>query len=211
MKIAILFSGAIREDVEMCRDAMKTMISNCTNHEVETFLFTNKNKLANSFIDMVDNILLLRELDKDYMDSLFTARCRWPANPSNTFRAFHRNKTCFEMVNRLPQKFDYVIYCRPDAKIIINDIDSYFSNDKYVVTNSSMQPIEDQFGVATPEIMARAWDYGDFATLNRLYGEANHSEDCLWRIMQMNGVSFDRADHQAFYIKNKPWGDKMFL
>ena len=48
--------------------------------------------------------------------------------------------------------------------------------------------INDQFGIARPDIMYKAWDYLNLDILNKLYGESYNPENCLEKIMKMNGV-----------------------
>lgn len=90
---------------------------------------------------------------------------------------------------------DFVIQSRTDMTIQV-DIKDWLNPGCYTTIhvrgdfpgNPNSEFINDQFGVATPEIMRRAWDYANEETLKKFMSDAQKPEDVFQSILDMNHV-----------------------
>jgi hypothetical protein len=91
---------------------------------------------------------------------------------------------------------DFVVQSRTDITIEIDPF-LWLNKDYYTTihaqdnapNNPNSEFINDQLGVATPEIMRLAWDYGDEMQLREFMDKSERPEDILQFIIDMNGVS----------------------
>lgn len=189
MKIAVCFNGVIRPSLDAFRNNREKLLNCLDGHEVDTYLFSWMYKDTIDASDLVGNIILMREPMNEHIRSYFNynyLRCdrnsveRLP----NHLKTFYRNKFAFDMICNGLIKYDRVIYTRPDLEIEINLEDGWLDKEFYNYPTEQ----NDQFGIATPEIMRAAWNFSNERHLGETMQRSINPEWTMDNIMMYNGV-----------------------
>ena len=204
-KIAIIFRGPIRPDVESVAKNIRLLKENFSKFDVDTYLITWNNIGVSNFItnEGIDNLLIIKEPSKEFISQKLTTRTKENSLFDRNYKAFWSVRTGIKLVLDTKINYDWIVLTRTDLAVHIEDIEKWLSGDDYVMPTQENYIINDQFGIAKPMIMDKAWDYIDLPNLNKLYGQSVNPEDCLKKIMEMNGVNTKKisADFYSLDIK----------
>lgn len=189
MKLAVIFRGPVRPTPSAVLCKVDALLECLRGHEVVTHLWTWQSPAAAEIVHRFDHCHLLPEPDE-----------------SNAFKQFWTLRQA-----TMDVQADFVIQSRTDILIRI-DINDWLIPGQYTTihargdfpNNPNSEFINDQFGVATPEIMRRTWDYKDEETLRQFLAAAKRPEDVFQSILDMNTVPVGIAHTSAWDLdKNR--------
>lgn len=180
MKIDIVFRGPVRPSPEATLHYARTLKDCFVDHDIRTHLWTWDSPNARQIVGCFDHAHLLPEPDTQHL--------KFP----NTAKQFIHLRAATQQ----PTDADFVFQSRTDTEIEI-DPARWLNPGVYTTihaaldlpNNPNREFINDQFGCGTPEVMKKAFDYQDDATLHRLIAEAYRPEDVMQWIIDMNNVS----------------------
>lgn len=206
-KVAIIFCGPIRPDWHSVKENIDLLKKSFENFNVSTYLcsWNDPKNLYNIDVTCIDNLILFKEPEKNFIASLVWARIKQGgASFERNYKAFWSRRQILEVVKKSDIAFDWIVLSRTDLKIYIEDPKNWLLKGFYSMPTQArhykkevVNPLNDQFGIADPDTMYDAWDYKDIDTYNRLYNMSVNPEHTLKFIMEMNGVTIVdfKADH----------------
>ena len=193
MKILIWHRGPVRPSSENCIQNMKLLKSDFeTDFEIEELISAYTHPLANEvFINYKVNYFLLMDAPSDLFIKSIIPKSHVPsgAEMHRVFKQYYTNKIISEFIFNL-KKYDFVIMSRMDTKFSIkSNFKDWFNYGKYTTIHVKTDGwTNDQFGIAEPEIMKKAWDYKTIEILKEFINKAHKAEDILDQIIEMNNV-----------------------
>lgn len=195
LNIAVLFMGVVRPSIEVFLENKKHLLESLgSQHKVDTFLFSweQPNSLNIQKDKYVDICVLKKE---DELDRVLEKYKGCDGKIRNHYKTFIRNRESILTVQNLGKKYDFFVYCRPDLCTKFNaDLDGWYNVRTYNLPTNGSGSIggfnwcHDQFGIATPEIMFKAWDYGTLDNLHKTYWATFVPEHCMCKIQSDNGI-----------------------
>jgi len=184
MKLAVLFRGPVRPSADIVNNNITFLTDSLSGHDITTYLWTWDTAEARKVRCDVN-------VYEEEPSSHFISKCV-KHNIGNSFKQHWVMKRAIEFING-HDNHDFIVQARTDAKVIFDqgELPSWFDKDHYVTLHFyGIAPsyVNDQIGVATPEIMYKAWDYKDFGTLAAFTSNAKQVEDILDQTIAMNKV-----------------------
>ncbi len=195
MKIAILFNGLVRPTNKAFFDNRNLLFNSFWDNgefEIETFLFSwfTEHSKDSVYEEYADNYILLNEPSREYTRDVFKGKYIGVVEDEyricNHFKQFWRNKISIEFLQSHYNKYDYVVYSRPDLKIEFNPNDGWLDPDSYCMPGP--EQCNDQFGIATLENLYKVWNYRDIDILSTLISQNVNPEHTMCSIARMNSA-----------------------
>lgn len=181
-KIAILFRGPIRPTYHTAINNIKLLMNCLTGYETTTYLWAWDSEESRK-VSCDINVFEPEPNEK------FIYNCV-KHNMGNSFKQYWVMKRAIEFINNR-EEYDYIVQSRTDTKIVFDNLDNWFDKECYVTSyfrGHQASYVNDQIGIATPEIMHKAWDYINFDILDEFTKNSQQPEDVLDQMIVMNGV-----------------------
>jgi hypothetical protein len=195
MKILIWHRGPVRPNIQNCINNINLLKSNFNKNyfDFDELISTYNHPLADDLYNnyKVKYFLLMEAPDNNFVKQTFEfSNIPSGACSKRVFKQFYTNKIVSEFIFNL-QKYDFVIMSRMDTSFSIESSAAEWFNPNFYTTIHDKQDgfTNDQFGVAQPEIMKKAWDYIDLKNLKMFGDNAYRAEDIFDQILTLNNVS----------------------
>ena len=208
MKIAVLFRGPLRPNIESVLEKVNyfMMHFNGSNAEVHTYLATwryyNSQKASDLIgLDMFDNVIMQTQpTDEQAQARTGMSYMKNGTAIGNVYRMYYQSKTALDLINS-HDYYDYIIHTRTDLYMALDQPELWFNPTYYAAPHVHPQPwMCDQFGIANAEMMHRAWDYGTQDNLNRMLQNASIPENVLQTMMDEAGITAKAAPYRLWQL-----------
>lgn len=197
MKVLIWHRGPVRPNSENCIQNMELLKQDFnTEFHTEELISTYKHHLADEIYSnyKVNYFLMMESPSNDFIKSIIS-KSHIPAGAEvhRVFKQYYTNKIVSEFIYNL-QKYDFVVMSRMDTKFSIkSNFKEWFNDNKYTTIHTKKGTAldawtNDQFAVAQPEIMKKAWDYQNIENLKYFIDNCYRAEDILDEIINLNKV-----------------------
>lgn len=204
-KVAIIVRGPIRPDIDTVIKNIRLLKKSFLEFEVDVYLMAWNSIETSDFIiaKEVDNIILIKEPTTEFISEKLTTRTKQNSLFDRNYKAFWSVRTAIRIIRDTQINYDWIVLTRTDLEISIRNANKWMNDSLYTMPKQENYVINDQFGIAKPEVMYKAWDYIDLPTLNQLYGQSFNPEECLKKIMELNGVLIQKqkASHYELNLK----------
>ena len=209
-KIAILFRGPIRPDVDTCIFNLNKLKESFIGYNITTFVVAWENESSIEFQkrNIADHCLLLPmpteeqialDLKLDTSNDLHMKR--FLVFGRNMYRQFISTHALLNLMNS-KENYDWAVITRLDIKIKINP--SLYKNDNaYTAADVQKFPINDQFGIGRPSIVQKAWDYENMDNMANLIKTNGNPEEVLQMQMKQREVTYKDANVIEYVLDAK--------
>ncbi len=198
--------GIVRPSREAFLNNKNNLISSLGDHEIDTFLFSWDYQLTREIEKNKDVDICVLKNESEYDEIL--SKYEGPGRPRNHLKMFLRHMESIRAVNSLGKKYDFLVYSRPDLETKFDaEKQGWFESEGYSApTNGSHETRcnHDQFGIAPPEIMFKAWNFTDLNNLKSIYDKTRFPEYTMEEIQQVNGVQRKCIEMQHCQL-NREW------
>jgi hypothetical protein len=155
-------------------------------------------------LDLFDNVIMQTEPTDEHRRRC-TPLTHLPngANIRPVFNMYYQSKTALDLIVKA-DTYNYIVHSRTDIQMIMGKhINQWFDPNCYVAphTHNDLNSwMCDQFGVATGEMMHKAWDYGDISNLKKLIESADKPEAILQSMVVSAGINARSAPFEAWNL-----------
>lgn len=209
--VAVLFRGPLRPDIPSVLENVTFLCDSIRSLDCipVTYLATwcpedidEMRRVEES--GFFDNFIFIKPLINSEIP-IKTERDRFPlgGTPVNAFRQYYLSLSAISVIAN-DWRFSHIVHSRTDMIATIDNKESWFNNDYctiHIDIGISTSFINDQFAVAPPEIMHKAWHYGAIGDLVDMIEAAQKPEDVLQAVISKNGVE-PRVAHLARWELN---------
>ncbi len=202
MNLALLIRGPIRPNHQSALELIRAFRECFCGHKITQYLYAWDSDEARKLVDVLtpDNVLLVEEPSDNYIMSIIHEPFKI-TNYIRCFKQYWSMKRATEWVNK---DHDFVVQFRADSilKITTSKIPSWLDLQHYSTIHTCHDGdfTNDQVGVASPEVMRKAWDYRDENILEEFMKLANCPENVLDNIIKMNGVKLKKCDLEVWAL-----------
>jgi hypothetical protein len=193
MNVTLLIRGPIRPTDQSALDNINFFLKSLEGHSVCSYLWAWDTPIARQLLTrvVIDHVLLVEEPSDDYIHSVIGK----DFSMTNYIRCFKQYWSMKRATEWVGEAHDFVVQFRADMRIQIADLSSWLNPEHYTTihTRFDKEFTNDQFGIAKIDVMRRAWNYHDEATLIEFMKSARCPEDVLDRIVLKNDVKLKQA------------------
>ena len=211
MKIAVLFRGPVRPNpdkvVERYNEFMTHFDNLVPQIEVHTYLATwrtwkSHNASELLALNLFDNVLM-QTAPTEAHRLRCTKLTRLPngAHIEPVFNMYYQSKTALDLIVNA-DTYNFIVHTRTDLQMVMcPDLSQWFDPNYYVTIHAKPNPWTcDQFGIATGEMMHKAWDYGDIGNLGKLIEAADKPEAILEMMIEAANIPVRTAPYQVWNL-----------
>jgi hypothetical protein len=212
LKIAVLFRGPIRPNSQSVVERYGEFMSHFRNldGEVTTYLATWrkwKNTKASEVmsLDLFDNVIMQEEPTIEHIKRC-TKLKKLPngADIKPVYNMYYQSKTALDLIVQA-DTYNFIVHTRTDMKMVMcDDLNHWFDQNYYVAPHIIGNPWQcDQFGIATGEMMHKAWNYGDISNLGRMLELADKPENVLEQMIIANNIPVKASPYKLWELDSK--------
>jgi hypothetical protein len=211
MKIAVLFRGPVRPNpakvVERYNEFMTHFKNIDPRIEIHTYLATwrvwKEYKASELMaLDLFDNVIMQTAPTEEHRKRC-TALTKLPngANIEPVFNMYYQSKTALDLIVNA-DTYSFIVHTRTDLQMIMcQDLSQWFDPNYYVTLHAKPNPWTcDQYGVATGEMMHKAWNYKSIENLGKMIESADKPEAILEMMMEAANVPVRTAPYVAWNL-----------
>jgi hypothetical protein len=195
-KVAVLFRGPVRPNAATVAVNTALLIDELrfNGFNVSSYLATwsdynsdEVNKLLSR--GLYDNVILQKMPTKEHIKKYVTRDTYGIYPISNVYNMYYQSETAIDFIIQ-SDNYDYIVHSRTDLRIRFGkQIHDWFSQQYYVMSTNNTPWICDWIGIATPEIMQKAWNFKDRYQLGELIDNTNVPEYVAMMIMKYHNIS----------------------
>lgn len=205
-KIAILFRGPLRPSPYTVAVHTSLLINELKSYgyDVTSYLVTwpeyeDYNALELMNMRLYDNVLMQQVPTKQL--ERHVKRKSYGIYPiSNVFNMYYQSKIAIDLIIA-SDTYDYIIHSRTDLRVKFGKhMQDWFDPKCYVSPKPNTPWICDWIGVATPDIMQKAWNYVSHSQLGRLVDNSEVPEQILTSIMENYNITVKTTEVEEIWL-----------
>jgi hypothetical protein len=198
-KVALLFRGPVRPELEPCVANFHLLKTCFNNYEITTFVVAWDTEMGQAFktMNIADHCVLLpKPTDQDMFNNLSPGGTQpFPKLLNFGFNAYRQMinvRALLDLMDSTKITFDWVVIARLDQRMRV-DPRIYMFDGAYTAPNVDTHPINDQFGIGRPNIVRRAWDYETFENMAHHFRHNDNPEEALQSQAKARGIVLRQA------------------
>jgi hypothetical protein len=204
--IAVLFRGPMRPTPanvaihnSLLINELRSFGYNVTSYLATWPNYNNYNSLELLSMQLYDNVLLQQIPTTQLKENV--KRESYGIYPvSNVFQMYYQSKIAIDLIIA-SDTYDYIIHSRTDLRIKFGKyIQDWFSHDHYVSPVPDTPWICDWIGIATPDLMQKAWNYVNLKQLGILIDNSEIPEQILTSMMANYKVPVKTAKTEEIWL-----------
>jgi hypothetical protein len=205
-KVAVLFRGPMRPSpyttaihTSLLMNELKSYGYNITTYLVTWPEYKDYNALELISMGLYDNVLL-QQIPTKQLESHVKRKSYGIYPNSNVFNMYHQSKTAIDLIIA-SDDYDYIVHSRTDLHVKFGKyIQDWFDPDFYGSPNPDTPWICDWIGIATPDIMHKAWNYVTHNQLGKLIDESEIPEQILMSMIDKHNIAIKTNEVEEIWL-----------
>lgn len=208
MKIACLFRGPLRPNPERVAGYSDKLLRELRDagHEVDAYLatwLTYKEYHFSQIVpyDLYGNYIVQPEPPEEIIRR-YVKRKPWYGyyGPDCVFKMYYQTKCALDIIVNT-NVYDRIIHSRTDLNVVFGRyLNDWLECQDYASPRTREQYINDQLGIATPDIMYKSWNYDTLQQLGVLMDKAHIPENIVMQMQSNYGIRYVQFDAEEFNL-----------